>query len=650
MLHMKDNPTATSPSPSVKVFITYKDRHRALRSSILTPIQTGRAIAPVRFDDMIGDDTGDNISAENPKYNELSAQYWVWKNYESIGSPDYVGFMHYRRHLLFNEKKNRPARKWIAENSSFYRFSDLDEDYMDYLRDADIRRAIAGVDGVLPKLYDYRGFAYRDLVEDYEHLGQQDIEHFHAALNIAKYLFPAYADVVETVRHGHEKYVANMFILSRELFFEYCRFLFSVEEQLCTEIQSEHFSTQAMRFCGYLGEVLLTVFILQKKKEGKSFREMDASFIENVDAAEETLPAFAERNVAIGVSSSNEYVPFLAVYLQSIRANASPEHNYDILVFERDISPAYKRRLADFAEAPNISLRFVNPEHIIRRFDLKFPAHYSLECYFRLASPLLLKHYKKIIYTDADLVFRTDPAALYAVDVSGYPLAACKDLMWGMMLNMKSSRNWLKYAEQTLKLEKPYEYFNTGVMLLNVEEFNRCDYSYRVLKMAAETQYRILEQDALNAFFQTGIKYLDSAWNFPTLHRQFATSWEFMPMRSALQYEADAQAPRIIHWAGGFKPWQYPDEDKAYLWWEYARQTPFYEEILQRMADARCRLLRRNESSELSQLREEFRKIHFPNINKRFDHIENALSSGRFACGKGASLWRRVAHWFAFRN
>ena len=46
---------------------------------------------------MLGDDTGDNISELNPYLNEMTCLYWLWKHYDEIGNPEYIGLNHYRR-------------------------------------------------------------------------------------------------------------------------------------------------------------------------------------------------------------------------------------------------------------------------------------------------------------------------------------------------------------------------------------------------------------------------------------------------------------------------------------------------------------------------------------------------------------------------
>lgn len=606
---------------TVQIFISYKDEHRRICSDILKPIQTGCALADHMYDGMLRDNAGENISHLNPIYNELTAQYWVWKNYTKIGNPNYVGFMHYRRHLLFNTDKNLPKERWICAQSPFFRYSYMDEDYMEYLDTEHIYQAIEGVDCVLPKVLDYRNFVFKNLIDDYRNLGQQSLDHFYSLFDIIKALYPTYREVADKVRNGSRKYVANMFVMSKQLFFEYCEFLFAIEEEILSQIDFSNMSRQAMRVGGYLGELLLTVFVEQKKVEGKyKFRELNASYIENCDT-QELMPAFPDNNTVVGVSSSNHYVPYLSVYLQSIQQVASLSNNYDIIVFQRDITEENKERLRSCIKSKNISLRFINPEPYLRQYNLKFPAHYNLECYFRLTSPILLKNFDKILYTDADLIFMEDPARLYKTDISGYPLCACKDLMWGMMLNIPSARNWLGYAENILKLERPYEYFNTGVMVINIREFRMNDYAKKILELASRTTFRILEQDALNSFFQTSIKYLDTAWNVPILHREFKKTIRYMPFTLEKQYFVNKKSPFVIHFAGGFKPWQYPDEDCAEIWWNYAKKTSYYEIILHRLIE--FNISKTPDREDVIKFRKEFSDIHFPNLHWHFTQIDN---------------------------
>ena len=63
------------------------------------PLHVGRAVSgDLGYP---GDDTGENISALNCYYSELTGLYWIWKNCHDV---DYVGTCHYRRYLI-NERE-----------------------------------------------------------------------------------------------------------------------------------------------------------------------------------------------------------------------------------------------------------------------------------------------------------------------------------------------------------------------------------------------------------------------------------------------------------------------------------------------------------------------------------------------------------------
>ena len=66
-------------------------------NGIFLPVHCGKALSDKDLG-MTGDDTGDNISAKNPNYCELTALYWAWKN---LKGTEYIGLYHYRRFFSF---------------------------------------------------------------------------------------------------------------------------------------------------------------------------------------------------------------------------------------------------------------------------------------------------------------------------------------------------------------------------------------------------------------------------------------------------------------------------------------------------------------------------------------------------------------------
>ena len=82
----------------VKILVACHKPDKVYSNDVYIPIHVGRAVSRFKeeMSNMIGDDTGENISEKNPYYSELTAQYWAWKNMHDV---DYVGLCHYRRYF-----------------------------------------------------------------------------------------------------------------------------------------------------------------------------------------------------------------------------------------------------------------------------------------------------------------------------------------------------------------------------------------------------------------------------------------------------------------------------------------------------------------------------------------------------------------------
>ena len=81
-----------------KILVVHHKKDKVYKDDIYTPIHAGKSLSNLELD-MIGDDTGYNISEKNPYYCELTALYWAWKNLHDI---DYLGLCHYRRYFDFS--------------------------------------------------------------------------------------------------------------------------------------------------------------------------------------------------------------------------------------------------------------------------------------------------------------------------------------------------------------------------------------------------------------------------------------------------------------------------------------------------------------------------------------------------------------------
>ncbi len=202
-------------------------------------------------------------------------------------------------------------------------------------------------------------------------------------------------------------------------------------------------------------------------------------------------------------------------------------------VISVDLSPEDRRRLFDSWQTPNVGIiKFIN-------FDLGQVDRLrstllvkSKSPYARFFIPEYLSDVSRCIYLDTDLIVCSDLKELQTLDLQGKSSACVID--GGIDTPQQQQR-----LRDKLKLTNPRQYFNSGVIVMDLDAWRRGHIQSKALKVAQDN-YDLLDQmdqDALNIVLADDWLVLDPKWN---------TS----------KGRADVSfSDGIIHFLGKVKPW-----------------------------------------------------------------------------------------------
>ena len=295
-------------------------------------------------------------------------------------------------------------------------------------------------------------------------------------------------------------------------------------------------------------------------------------------------------DVVVVFACSESFVPYLSVATQSIVDNASPSRRYDIVVLTRDLSPTSMITLSRQTKGANVGIGFLDVDAALGDIKLPHHGHFRPETYFRLLAPQLLPNVDKAIYLDSDLIVNADIAELYDYDVEGYKLGATRDAdTIGQIDGYDETVG--PYLADELGMDDPRDYFQAGVLLMNLAELRRTITPEEFLRISTERMWRWLDQDVLNKVVNGAYVRIPMKWNY-------LMDWQHLrrthiianaPADVREEYEEARRDPKIVHFAGpDNRPWLYPDADGADLFWDYARRSPYLEEIRAQLEDSRA--------------------------------------------------------------
>ena len=189
------------------------------------------------------DDEGENISAKNPHFCELTCHYWAWKNLKDV---DIVGLNHYRRYFDFQ-------RKW-PQFSADKRFVSAQEFLSQEYQFPDLEKILQKYDIILPTARHWR-------VSNTQQYGEYHIaKDWEMLRQIIKERSPQYVPAFEkTMDHSNKSVGYNMFITYWKHFNAYSDWLFDILFEVERRVPPIDDPIQS-RIYGYMSERLINVF------------------------------------------------------------------------------------------------------------------------------------------------------------------------------------------------------------------------------------------------------------------------------------------------------------------------------------------------------------------------------------------------------
>ena len=263
-----------------------------------------------------------------------------------------------------------------------------------------------------------------------------------------------------------------------------------------------------------------------------------------------------ERVIPIFYASDDNYLPYLAVSLQSLKENAGKTYRYEIYVLNTGVHAEYATRIKKY-EDERFRITFVD---VTEKLDevkrsLQLRDYYTGATYYRIFIAGMFPQYDKALYLDGDTVVLWDIAKLYNANIRDNYVGAVTDGV------VSSADVFKRYTKEVLGIEAN-RYFNAGVLVMNLKKFREDDFYGQFRDLLMEYKFSVAQdQDYLNVLCKDKVQYLDKTWNT-------------MPVGGEKM-----RLPSLIHYNLTAKPWRYASIPYAGEFWKFAEQNEFSAEL-----------------------------------------------------------------------
>lgn len=266
----------------------------------------------------------------------------------------------------------------------------------------------------------------------------------------------------------------------------------------------------------------------------------------------------------IAVAADKEFVRHTGVMLQSLLTHNRHVDLRIYFIHDGAIPADDLSRLASVVHGGGGVLHpLVLPDAWARRLA-PHPV-FGIAAWYRLLLPVLLPQLPRVLYLDSDVIINGALDELWNVDLGNHLLAAVVNPLYP-----HQSRKWLS------DIEVPEdEYFNSGVLLMNLDQLRREGWVDRFVEHIERRfdRLRYADQDVLNALLWH--RCLKVPPRFNAQITLFDLGESHLPYTND-ELQSARRNPTIVHFIGPMKPWR-DDCGHPYrhLYWQHLAATPW---------------------------------------------------------------------------
>lgn len=571
---------------NIKIFVTHTPNKNdyMVDNPLLVDVIAGADYQTKPADPrMSRDNDGENISAKNKTYCELSTQYWAWKNIDA----DYYGFCHYRRFLTLlpvseELKSKRDERGQISSPIlNKYTVKKLGLD-----RSEEMEKFVEQYDCVLPVKQDLSKLPTPKGVKKsvYEHFAGHDRMFMHAEglntlMEVLAEKFPEYKEDAQQYLGHSEFWGFNCFILKKEWFEKLCEFEFGILFELEQRVDTRLYNRQQSRIYGFMGEILSCIFFyhLQKTHPELKFGESQLIYFENTEKEELLQP---EKNSNIPVVFDIDRIPpyLFSVTIESFIKQINKNSVYEVIIahhgVEKNFLNMFKEQMAVYGNVVVKFYDYLRAERTVKGLGAQIED-------VRLLLPWILVHYDKVLFAKWNVWFKEETESLLNVDMGDCLVAGVKDvLMIGQALDI--SPQYEEYLEKDLGIASVYDLVDTSVMLMNLkairEKYQMKQMLHKKLPKPCPT-YR----EKINVLYQNNIKYLPQKYvYYYTENQEEKRVINQTPLTLNNAYAEAADEPVVMVYNSDTM-WNQEGSVFCNDYWEVVRKLPYYQLFISRL-------------------------------------------------------------------